>query len=415
MNKFIKGAIACAMVVPCVTGLVGCGEKVDKTEKAYEQVFSNVDNIASKLSSITADNVEFQLNINVSIDYKQIVEGIASADAGFAAKLRAVIGAKNNDSNKEVFGNLGMVDTQDNFTSLLSAYAKDDVDAIDGDSDEVFTSVKETVNAENWQYFKNLVYVKDINENYITAGDTYNAEETYYMLTQDLMHFYLNSNVDVLKEYTLLTSETAPEYWEYTYAGYYTKEGDEYVRVTGDVAPTYTANTYYEQTGIDINEILNEMELGFEIPNGKMYATLNVGMLPSEVPTTPEIDVPSTEGNMDIEAMLEQISSMDFETFKSTIDPEGVVKFSNKKYDNGDVSLIASAEGQKMEFIAKANGGIALIMDMDMVYDGYGSEVDVRIDIDLENEVDETYIPTDLASYGNDPADLEQIIAGLLG
>ena len=40
MKKFLKGALACAMVVPCVTGLVACdGKKVDK-DKMYAAISS---------------------------------------------------------------------------------------------------------------------------------------------------------------------------------------------------------------------------------------------------------------------------------------------------------------------------------------------------------------------------------------
>jgi len=37
MNKFLKGAVACAAIVPCLTGLVGCGEKKE-TESVTAKV-----------------------------------------------------------------------------------------------------------------------------------------------------------------------------------------------------------------------------------------------------------------------------------------------------------------------------------------------------------------------------------------
>lgn len=41
--------------------------------------------------------------------------------------------------------------------------------------------------------------------------------------------------------------ESAPEDWATNYTNYFTKNGDEYVAVTGDSAPTFAENTYYKK------------------------------------------------------------------------------------------------------------------------------------------------------------------------
>lgn len=44
--------------------------------------------------------------------------------------------------------------------------------------------------------------------------------------------------------YTLLSEE--PDDWAQNYTSYYTKSGDDYAHVTGESAPTFEANTYYQ-------------------------------------------------------------------------------------------------------------------------------------------------------------------------
>ena len=123
---------------------------------------------------------------------------MASADASVTAKLRAVIGARHQEGNKEVFGNIGMVDTEDNFTSLLSAYAIDDVDTVaDKDADEEFELIGK-IDSEDWKTVKGLVYIKD-GDDYVLAGDVLDAEADYYMCSKDLLHIYLNSDFSALR------------------------------------------------------------------------------------------------------------------------------------------------------------------------------------------------------------------------
>ena len=57
------------------------------------------------------------------------------------------------------------------------------------------------------------------------------------------------------EEYVLLTSE--PDDWATNYTSYYTKNGDNYVPVTGDVAPTFAENTYYKKVSLTDNSTDN--------------------------------------------------------------------------------------------------------------------------------------------------------------
>ena len=242
MNKFVKSAVACAAIVPCLTGLVGCGDKKTEVtytaENAYNEIMVGANNIFAKMGEIETPGKESQLNVNVTINYQTLVGGLASADASVTAKLRAVIGARHQEDNKELFGNIGLVDTDDNFTSLLSAYAVDDVDAVaDKDTDEEFTLIGE-IAPTDWETFKGLVYTKD-GDNYVLAGDILDTEADYYICSKDLLHIYLNSDFSVLREYTLLTEE--PANWATEYGKYYRK-------VDAGAYHSYSLGYYYNNS-----------------------------------------------------------------------------------------------------------------------------------------------------------------------
>lgn len=53
-------------------------------------------------------------------------------------------------------------------------------------------------------------------------------------------------------EFSLLTTE--PSDWDTNFTDYYTKSGDAYLPVTGDTAPTFAADTYYEAE--EVREVL---------------------------------------------------------------------------------------------------------------------------------------------------------------
>ena len=67
----------------------------------------------------------------------------------------------------------------------------------------------------------------------------------------DLMHFNSSGKaISIGKKseatgYTLLTSQ--PANWSTNYEDYYTKNGNNYIKVTGSSAPTWSANTYYRR------------------------------------------------------------------------------------------------------------------------------------------------------------------------
>ena len=456
MNKFLKGAVACAAIVPCLTGLAGCGEKKAYTaENAYNDIWGEVRNITTKMSGITTPNTEFQLNLNLAVEYKTIIEGMSGMDESMKANIRAVIGAKHGD-NKQLFANLGIVGEDDAFTSLLSAYASDDIDAVDGDSDEAFTQI--IVPESDWNYYKGVVYVMDNNE-YVLAGDTFDASATYFMKTTDYMHIYLASNISVLKNYELVTTE--PTDWQYTYTDYYTKtdtynaksstavyEANKYYRLessqftlltdatapadwaTGTyytkateynaveesaTVPTFEANKYYAQTGIDVNELLHQITDGeLALPEGKIYATLNIG---DEKPEIPDPNAPATEDeeSMDISTILNNINNLDYATFVESVGGGEDVTVSGAKDKSGNITLTMSANGTTMQLIANAGGGITLKVDITQSAGGYTQIISATLDIDIVDEIDEDYIPTNLADYGDEPADFEELLSQFIG
>ena len=367
MNKILKGAIACAAVIPCFTGLVGCGEKKYSAETAYNSITSELGGIVTEMSNMANEGKEFQLNLNLSIDYKMVSNAVGSVDTNFKATIRGAIGATGGDA-KKAFANLGLVGTDDEIINLLTAYAFDDVDDVDGDSDEKYIEVIPT--ADTWQYYKDIVYVEGIDEDYVLAGDEFDATATYFMKTEDYVHIYLASNV----------------------------------------------TEFAEATGIDINELLAKaMGEGFEMPEGKVYATLNVGDALPDIPTEPEQDpVQPEEGPMGVGAILDAISSMDYDTFIASIEADQGMKVSAKKTGAGDAVLTISGYGTTMAITAKAQGGLRLAVNSDQLQEGTQHTVSMVLDIDLLNEVDTNNIPTELEGYNEEPVDFEELIAELV-
>ncbi len=474
MNKFLKGAVACAAIVPCLTGLTGCFEDNEKGvtgEQAYNTVFDRVGDMATYIVDMSVPGKEFQLNINMSLDVETIMQGVTSTEGKFGINLRAVIGARNNNK-KELFGNIGIVDGQNTFRSILSAYAASDIDAnAEVDEDIRYTNVTNevaldiAVEPDNWSYYEGILYTYDQDtDSHVLVEGEYDSTATYYMMTQDLLHLYLASNPSVLKEYTLLTEQ--PEDWADNYTSYYVKgdsftkklstdvyeagryyilpsggnptlvedetepadwatgdyytRSDAYFQVTGETAPTWEEDTYYEQTGIDINELIYEMTgeaIGF--PEGKMYLTLNLGdtlpEYPEDEPITPEDEaMPSID---DIFEMIEDVKDMTYNEFLEEMGVTGNdVTVTGEKASNGDVSLKMTGEGRTMIFTAKTDGGVVVSMEMEMPIDqGVSQAISLTIEIDLEEEVDEQYLPEELDSYGESAGSLEDVIAGLLG
>ena len=413
MNKFVKGAIACAALVPCLTGLTACGgEKAYTAENAYSDMMSNVSSMVNKMSAIDKVGTEFQLNVNVSIDMKVLANNIPVPSESMSAKLRAVIGARHTEANKELFGHIGVVDTEDNFTSIFNAYMIDDADDVDGDSDEQFVPLDGTITADTWQYWQGIAYTKD-GDNYVLATGDFDATADYYLFGKDLLHFYMESNADDLK-YTLLTEE--PDDWTTAYNGYYIKVDGEYMLVEAESAPTFSEGEYYAESGFDLSAILSEM-MGeeIEVPSGHLYATLNIGDSAPEIPTPGDDNV--AEEEMDIMATLNELTSMDFEEFKAMLELPEEINISASK-DGGNKVLTFELDGTKIEFIAEADGGLQLVMEMVMPMDEEGTvvqEVSVVVDVDLTNEFEEEYVPTDFTKYPSEAIDLEEMLAGLMG
>ena len=358
MNKFLKGAIAGALVAPCVLGLAGCTKpkEEDKSAEIYSSIYEEVSSLATPFQSITTPGNAAQLTINVKLDYKAIVAGVAAAQTDVTANLRAVIGARHS-GNKEIFGNIGIVDAQDNFTSLLSAYAVDDVDAdATVDADELYTPIEE-IPAGDWELFSGLVYVLDGGA-YVPASETHDPEADYYMMTKDLLHIYMESNMSALDTYL----------------------------------------------GFNISEEL-------PIPSGKIYAILNVG---DEVPDPTVVPDEGDTGLVDIEGMLDSIKDLEeYDSFKATAEESGMTISSDYKA-GGDSSLTLSAEGVTFKFIVKADGGLSIVINSQQT-DGVNTEdITVTIDFETDDEIDETYIPSNLAEYGDEPEDFMEVIYGLV-
>lgn len=359
MNKFLKGAIAGALVAPCMLGLAGCGKTKDEDKSAeiYSSIYEQVSSLATPFQSITTPGGEAQLTINVKIDYKSIVAGIADAQTSVTANLRAVIGARHNN-NKEIFGNIGFVDTQNNFTSLLSAYAVDDVDTnATVDTDEEYTPVGKILESD-WELFKGLVYVED-SGTYVPASETYNSEANYYMMTKDLLHIYLNCNMSAI---------------------------DEYI-------------------GFNISDQL-------PIGDGKIYATLNMG---SEIPdTTPDIEDSDEDSALfDMDEILDTIKDLEeYDSFKATAEESGLTISSDYKKD-GDSSLTLSAEGVTIKFVVKADGNLSIVLNSQQDNGMQKDDITVTIDFIADDEVDATYIPSDLSEYGEDPQDFKAVVSEL--
>ena len=365
MNKFFKGALACAAVIPCFTGLVGCGEKGYSAETAYNSIMTEVGGITTEMANMAAEGREFQLNLNLSIDYKMVSTAVGAMNTEFKATIRGAIGATGGDS-KKAFANLGLVGADDEIVNLLTAYAFDDVDAVDGDSDEKYVEVVPTEAA--WAYYKGIVYVKDANEQYVLADEEFDSTAAYFMKTEDYVHIYLASNV----------------------------------------------TEFAEATGIDINEVLAEMTGGeFELPEGKIYATLNVGDIIPEIPEEPDQTPIEPENPMDVDAILDAIASMDYDTFMASLGADKGVTVSAKKNGSGDSILTISGYGTTAVITAKAKGGLRVAVTSIQDVEGTEQNVSMILDIDLVDEVDDTNIPTELEGYNEEPVDFEELLAEL--
>ena len=359
MNKFLKGALACAMVVPCMTGLVGCGDKkVDKTEVAYKEVFGEVQTITNKFSSLETVGTEFQLNINMSINAQQIVDNLPSSDGAISAQLKAVLGGRHSQTNKELFGDIGIVDNN-NETSILSAYM---IDSIGEDEYVEIGPISES----KWNILKDVLYTESEGV-YVSANTAFDATATYYMATEDLVHIYMNSNISVLDE----------------------------------------------AIGMPVSEMVPMLS------DGQIYGTLYVGEdLDDIIGDDIDDDDPLDDDiDMDLDDVFSDIipDMDDYDDFKEELAEAGMALTNIES--NGDIGIRISGEGMAIELIAKANGGLRVVMDILMPMDQTTiMDMDIVIDIDLVDEVEDKYIPTDLDSYGEAmdlEAWLEELMAGM--
>ena len=92
-----------------------------------------------------------------------------------------------------------------------------------------------------------------INHNMIyrgqNLGDTLTADQDTALSSGNFTDLYLGDywtkSVDIPAFYEVTTAE--PSDWSTNYTSYYTKSGDTYTPVSGDTAPAWAANTYYER------------------------------------------------------------------------------------------------------------------------------------------------------------------------
>ncbi|MBQ3502308.1 MAG: hypothetical protein IJA72_01420, partial [Clostridia bacterium] len=118
----------------------------------------------------------------------------------------------------------------------------------------------------------------------------------------------------------------------------------------------------------------------------------------------------------DIMAMIEDAKDMTYAEFIQSIGASEGVTVSGQKASNGDVSMKMVGGGTTMVFTAKASGGISVSMQMsDEIQEGVSQVISVTIDIDLESEVDESYLPENLEVYGECEGDLIEWIGQLMG
>lgn len=92
-----------------------------------------------------------------------------------------------------------------------------------------------------------------INHNMIyrgaNLGDTLTADQDTALSSGNFTDLYLGDywtkQITIPAFYEVTTAEPAD--WSTNYTSYYTKSGDTYTPVSGDTAPTWAANTYYER------------------------------------------------------------------------------------------------------------------------------------------------------------------------
>ena len=299
MNKFVKGAIVCASIVPCLTTFVACGDNdksVITNEDAYNEISGELSTIVEQFSNIENYGSQFQLNVNCALDINSVIGKLNTMGADFSLKkqIRAVVGASNGDV-KQFFANLGIVE-DDEFISLLSAYACDKM------GDEEYTQV--LIDENNWGIYKGYIYTREQTGNYILnksaemkagvtyykkSGDMYveleqsdidsfadnydlyyikeyeyslveddaqlNNETEYFIKSVDYVHIYLASHTSLLKEYKMLTSQ--PIDWNVSYDNYYVKV-ENYTEKGIDAK--YEANKYYYFNGDDYVVVADEVE-----------------------------------------------------------------------------------------------------------------------------------------------------------
>lgn len=111
-------------------------------------------------------------------------------------------------------------------------------------------------------------------------------------LTQGLLTYVQRSEY----RYNLLTTEPAD--WATNYTDYYTKSGSDYIPVTGETAPTFATDTYYEREtipNIEIEADPNQGNSGIYVSTSDYFVTdstdtINMYVSPNVLPTkiTPE-------------------------------------------------------------------------------------------------------------------------------
>ena len=204
----------------------------------------------------------------------------------------ALSGGKNIDVTRQT----GSGSTK--YMNLYTYYKTNSVEGVDfTGSDVIITLSPDSYSKQiefNLPSGKYIVPLECVSENMvITASLSYGNPTTSQNLTpiygdiplDSTGVYYLNMEIPsgiengftlTVSGYTLLTEE--PSDWSTNWADYYIKDGENYVHVSGDSAPTFEQNTYYSSVTEDKRVVIHQL-LKYSIPenlgSGRYEAILN--------------------------------------------------------------------------------------------------------------------------------------------
>ena len=143
------------------------------------------------------------------------------------------------------------------------------------------------------------------------------------------------------------------------------------------------------------------------LTDGKLYGTIYAGenILPDESQDVE--DMPS------LESILEELpGAEDYESFKQEMIDAGM-QLTNVEAP-GEVGIKIEGEGVSIKLISKENGGLKMIYNVTIpAFGTISTSIGLVVEIDVVDEIEEEYIPSDLTGY-DDAGDLEAWIEELM-